>query len=82
MDDVIARGGEYLNPRRECRSAGNPWPLLQQLRRDTPNEWSQATWLPDGRRLHLNHGPIDLIVEAFGDPDEKRLSLRAGSEAV
>ena len=34
----------------------------------------QATWLPDGRRLHLNHGPIDLIVEAFGDPDEKRLA--------
>lgn len=26
----------------------------------------QAAWLPDGRRLHLNHGPIDLIVEAFG----------------
>ncbi len=22
--------------------------------------------LPDGRRLHLQHGPIDLIVEAFG----------------
>ena len=22
-------------------------------------------WLPDGKRLHLNHGPIDLIVEAF-----------------
>jgi len=26
----------------------------------------QAAWLADGRRLHLNHGPIDLIVEAFG----------------
>ena len=24
-----------------------------------------AHLLPDGR-LHLNHGPIDLIVEAFG----------------
>jgi ApbE superfamily uncharacterized protein (UPF0280 family) len=22
--------------------------------------------LPDGRRLHLHHGPIDLIIEAFG----------------
>ena len=21
----------------------------------------QANWLQDGRRLHLNHGPIDLI---------------------
>lgn len=30
----------------------------------------QAAMLPDGRRLHLNHGPIDLIVEAFGDPME------------
>jgi ApbE superfamily uncharacterized protein (UPF0280 family) len=26
----------------------------------------QARLLPDGSRLHLNHGPIDLIVEAFG----------------
>lgn len=26
--------------------------------------------LPDGRRLHLQHGPIDLIVEAFGAPGE------------
>ena len=32
----------------------------------------QAHWLADGRRLHLNHGPIDLIVEAFGEPDECR----------
>jgi uncharacterized protein len=34
----------------------------------------QAAWLPDGRRLHLNHGPIDLIVETFGEPQEKRLA--------
>ncbi len=32
----------------------------------------QAHWLADGKRLHLNHGPIDLIVEAFGEPDECR----------
>jgi len=30
----------------------------------------QAALLPDGRRLHLQHGPIDLIVEAFGARDE------------
>ncbi|MER9614129.1 UPF0280 family protein [Mesorhizobium sp. M0207] len=30
----------------------------------------QAHWLEDGRRLHLNHGPIDLIVEAFGEASE------------
>ena len=27
---------------------------------------AQASLLPDNRRLHLHHGPIDLIVEAFG----------------
>ncbi|MDX8498398.1 UPF0280 family protein [Mesorhizobium sp. VK4C] len=34
----------------------------------------QAHWLADGRRLHLNHGPIDLIVEAFGDAVECRVA--------
>ncbi|MGX9142548.1 UPF0280 family protein [Mesorhizobium sp. 128a] len=32
----------------------------------------QVQWLQDGKRLHLNHGPIDLIVEAFGEEDECR----------
>ncbi|MDX8519573.1 UPF0280 family protein [Mesorhizobium dulcispinae] len=32
----------------------------------------QAHWLADGRRLHLNHGPIDLIVEVFGEVAECR----------
>ena len=35
-----------------------------------------ASWLPDKRRLHLNHGPIDLIVEAFGSEDERRAAYR------
>ncbi|MGE0736907.1 MAG: UPF0280 family protein [Alphaproteobacteria bacterium] len=26
--------------------------------------------LPDGRRAHFQHGPIDLVLEAFGAPDE------------
>lgn len=35
LDDVLARGGEYLNPRREADApADNPWPLLAQLRRE------------------------------------------------
>ena len=25
---------------------------------------AQIAFLPDGRRLHLQHGPIDLIIEA------------------
>jgi ApbE superfamily uncharacterized protein (UPF0280 family) len=29
-----------------------------------------AAMLADGRRLHLNHGPIDLIIEGFGEPSE------------
>lgn len=32
----------------------------------------RIAWLPDGRRLHMNHGPIDLIVEAFGAEEERR----------
>ncbi|KQZ15398.1 thiamine biosynthesis protein ApbE [Mesorhizobium sp. Root554] len=34
----------------------------------------QAHWLEDGRRLHLNHGPIDLVIEVFGPPTERRLA--------
>lgn len=34
----------------------------------------QAAMLADGRRLHLHHGPIDLILEAFGPENE----IRAG----
>jgi ApbE superfamily uncharacterized protein (UPF0280 family) len=26
--------------------------------------------LPDGRRLHLNHGPIDVVLEAWGEAGE------------
>jgi hypothetical protein len=39
----------------------------------------QAAMLPDGRRLHLQHGPIDLIVEAFGAREEVQ---RAYAQAV
>jgi ApbE superfamily uncharacterized protein (UPF0280 family) len=33
---------------------------------------ARGAMLPDGRRLHLQHGPIDLIVEAWGKTDEIR----------
>lgn len=36
----------------------------------------QASLLPDGRRLHLNHGPIDLIIEAFGAEAERKAAYR------
>lgn len=35
VGDVIEKGGEYCNPRREtAASGGNPWPPLAQLHRD------------------------------------------------
>ena len=33
-----------------------------------------AAWLDQGRRLHLQHGPIDLIIEASGAVDQTRLA--------
>jgi hypothetical protein len=29
---------------------------------------AQAALLADGKRLHLHHGPIDIVAQAFGDP--------------
>lgn len=34
----------------------------------------QAALLTDGRRLHLQHGPIDLVIEAFGAEDAARVA--------
>jgi len=38
---------------------------------------AQMRMLPDGRRLHLQDGPIDLIVEAFGAPREIEAAYRS-----
>jgi len=40
---------------------------------------AQIRWLPDGRRLHLHDGPMDLIVEAFGEPREVEAAYRAAA---
>ena len=32
--------------------------------------------LPDGRRLHLQHGPIDIVAEAFGEAAEVDVAYR------
>ena len=37
----------------------------------------QIAWLADGKRLHLNHGPIDLIIETFGREIERRAAYGA-----
>ena len=40
---------------------------------------AQAAMLPDGRRLHLQDGPIDLVIEAFGAAAAVRESYRAAA---
>lgn len=40
------------------------------------NNRAQIRMLSDGRRLHLHDGPIDLIVEAFGAPNEVEAAYR------
>lgn len=40
-------------------------------------ERAQIAFLSDGRRLHLHDGPIDLIVEAFGDAGEVQAAYTA-----
>lgn len=37
---------------------------------DLPRSFPLGVMLADGRRLHLHHGPIDLVVEAFGAKPE------------
>lgn len=43
------------------------------------NSRAQIRLLPDGKRLHLHDGPIDLIVEAFGAPREIAVAYRAAA---
>jgi uncharacterized protein len=40
----------------------------------------QIAWLADGKRLHLQDGPIDLIVEATGSETSVRTAYRAAAE--
>ncbi len=40
---------------------------------------AQIRMLPDQRRLHLQDGPIDLIVEAFGDAREVQRAYQAAA---
>lgn len=41
----------------------------------------QAAMLADGRRLHLQHGPIDLVIEAVGESGGVRRAYEAAREA-
>jgi uncharacterized protein len=43
------------------------------------NNRAQIRMLPDGRRLHMQDGPIDVIVEAFGAVSEIEVAYRAAA---
>lgn len=40
----------------------------------------RVAWLPDGKRLHLRQGAVDLILQAFGRPVEVGRAYNAGIE--
>jgi ApbE superfamily uncharacterized protein (UPF0280 family) len=39
----------------------------------------QCAWLPDGKRLHLQDGPIDLVIQAFGAKRETERAYQAAA---
>src|SRR5579863_7865937 len=43
------------------------------------NSRAQIRMLSDGRRLHMHDGPIDLIVEAFGEAAEVKTAYFAAT---
>ena len=53
---------------------------VDEARRMKPR--AQIRLLEDGRRLHLHDGPIDLIIEAFGEPDEINAAYRCGARSA
>ena len=44
------------------------------------NTRAQSRLLPDGRRLHLHDGPIDIVLEAYGAPTEVNQAYRAAAQ--
>ncbi|MEP0234776.1 UPF0280 family protein [Roseibium sp.] len=43
--------------------------------------WPAAALLPDGERLHLQHGPIDLIIGVTGAPEDIRQAFDQARDA-
>jgi uncharacterized protein len=41
---------------------------------------AQIRMLPDGRRLHLQDGPIDIVLQAFGAEDQIRRAYHAAAD--
>lgn len=67
---LVAYKRVMLKGRMGCASAQLP-------NRDGPTAWL----LGDGTRLHLQHGPIDLIIDAQGEPTEIKRSFEQASIA-
>ena len=44
------------------------------------NRTPQIAILPDGKRLHLQDGPIDLVIEARGRDGEVRAAYEAAAQ--
>ncbi len=42
---------------------------------------ARVAWLPDGKRLQMRHGPIEIIVEAEGAPSEIERAYRQAAAA-
>jgi len=40
---------------------------------------AQVRWLPDGKRLHMSDGPIDIVLQAFGTHDQLERAYRAAA---
>ena len=43
-------------------------------------EHAQVRLLPDGRRLHMQHGPIDIVLQAFGTQSDVQSAYRAAAQ--
>lgn len=39
---------------------------------------AEATWLNEGTRMHMHHGPIDLVIGADGPASARDIAFRAG----
>jgi ApbE superfamily uncharacterized protein (UPF0280 family) len=44
------------------------------------NSRAQARLLPDGKRLHLQDGPIDIVLQGFGEADQVQQAYRAAAD--
>lgn len=66
--------------------ASLPWrvPTAPSSARVDPDRDDGPRWrtLPDGRRWHACHGPIDLVIEVDGTPAERAAAARAARAAL